>query len=273
MKEGKVLVIDDLMHLQGSRESKYGRLSEYDLAVRIKSFFSAQGFETAFAVNGEQGLEIVRKDTEQEIKMVLLDLVFENTEQQGPQVFREILQMRGDLPVVVITQEPTRKLPQREDVFKTLVELGADLYIEKRYFSRRGQEQLNYVNAVLKKEPIDYRLRYREGLDAHKNDILDVDILREENNNDFSILKSPYRIPYPMCNYVEDCILKFPNPVHWTTVPGVNELTDTQFHKNIHKINDSILRSSAGRIPNLLERQGRTGCRINPNYINEIKKT
>ena len=189
---------------------------------------------------------------------------------QGPEIFRKIRELRGDLPIVVITILPTRKLPGEEDIFKEFVELGATLYMEKKYFTRRGQEQINYIDAVLKRKNIRYTMKYIEGLDHNKNEIIDIDIVREDENESFSILKNPYRIKYPMCDYIEFCAERFPKPVHWRECKAISEeMIDIEFHKAVYKLNDTIMRSSGGRIPNILERLGRAGCRLN---VDEVKR-
>ncbi|MCK4351851.1 response regulator [candidate division WOR-3 bacterium] len=272
MEVEKILVIDDEMYPEGSKEPRYGRLSEADLAVQIKSFMESQEFEVEFSEKGEDAIERIEKDIEKEIKLVLLDIRFTkvDTRMQGPTIFRKIREIRGDLPIVIITILPTRKLPQREDIFKELVELGASLFIEKKYFTKRGKEQLNFINALIRKQEIKYTLRYSEGLDSDKMEIIDIDILRKEKDTEFSILKNPYRIPFPMEDYIEQCVEEFPNPVHWKENLAVREeWTDTKFHKEVHKLNDRIMRSSGGRIPDLLERLGRAGCRLN---IDKIEK-
>jgi len=66
-----------------------------------------------------------------------------------------------------------------------------------------------------------------------------------------------------MSEYLEQCAEEFPNPVHWKSNRAIREeLPDTEFHKSVHKLNDAIMRSSGGRIPDLLERFGRAGCRL-----------
>jgi len=72
----KILVIDDEMHLNGINEAKYRLLSERDLALEIKSFFESQNFFVVFAKSGEEGLEIVMKDKQKNIKIILLDIIF-----------------------------------------------------------------------------------------------------------------------------------------------------------------------------------------------------
>ena len=96
---------------------------------------------------------------------------------------------------------------------------------------------------MAKRKDISYTLRYSEGLDHNKIEILDIDIIREENSKMLSILKNPYRIRYPMSGYMEQCIKAFPNPVHWKDCISTREnMIDIEFHKAVHKINDAIIK-------------------------------
>jgi CheY-like chemotaxis protein len=272
--EERILIIDDEMFPDGNTDRKYGHLSEKDLAVQIKSFFENQNYVVEFVETGEDGLGTINKDKKETIKIILLDIRFtkKRTKMQGPEIFRKIKEIRGDIPIVVITSLPTRKLSGEDDVFKELIELGASLYVEKGYFTKRKQEQINYINALAHRENIKYVFRYNEGLDSSIIEILDIDILREEGDKTVSILKNPYRISYPMSDYLEQCAEKFPDFIHWKENRSTNiDITDIEFHKTVYKLNDAIMRSSGGRIPDFIERGGTRGCRLNPNYFQTIK--
>jgi len=270
----RILIIDDEMHPGGSREPRYGRLSEADLSIKIKSFLEAQGFSVEFSEKGEDALEIIKSDANKEIKIVFLDIIFNRVETRipgGTEIFRRMRELRGDLPIVVITILPTRKIPEREDIFKEFVDLGASLYIEKKYFIRRGVEQINYVNAVARRQNVQYFLLYCLGLDSNKDEILDIDIMRKDESQKFSILKEPHRIKSPMSDYIEQCIQSFPNPVHWKENALIREkMTSTDFAKAIFKLNDVLMRKSSGRIPNFIKRVGPQGWTLNVHKIEQM---
>ncbi|RLB04887.1 MAG: hypothetical protein DRG83_03785 [Deltaproteobacteria bacterium] len=277
----KVLVIDDEMYPGGDTERQFGRLSSADLALKIKSFMESQGLEVEFYQRGEDAIEAIKNDTKKEIKLVLLDIFFTKVEtsMQGPTIFKKIKEMRSDIPIVIITIRPARYIPREEDVFKIFVELGAEWYIEKKFFAKKGEEQRRFISAILKREPISYILKYkvgveykRGGVDAEKIEILDIDIVCEIEGEELSILKRPHRIRYPMSEYVLECVSRFPHYVHWTDVLATrNEFQgqNVEFFKAVFKINDAIMRLSGGRIPKLIECGGRVGCKLN---VDEVKE-
>ena len=269
-----ILIIDDEMHLQGSTDKRYRHLSEKDLAIQIKTLLESQNFQVQFAQSGEKGLLIIKNDADHKIKLVLLDIVFNKvvTKMQGPEIFRRIRELRGDLPIIVITIMPTRKLPGEEDIFREFVELGASLYLEKKNFNRMRQEYINFINSVARKENLFYTLKWHEGIDSYNKTIIDIDIFAKGNKGiEYSILKNPYRFHFPMSEYIKKCIEKFPDYVHWTDCEATRKnMLDIEFHKAVHKINDAVLRSSGGRIPALIERGGRVGCRLNIQKIREF---
>lgn len=274
-----ILIIDDEMHPEGSTYKRYKHLSEKDLAFQFKLFLESEDFKVEFVKTGEEGLEKIKNDADRSIKLVLLDIRFTAvlTKMQGPEIFRRIREFRGDLPIVVITILPTRKLPREEDIFREFVELGASLFIEKKYFTKRGKEQMNFINAILRKKDVKYILKYREGEDVDKMEILDIDIIRREKDREYSILKNPHRINWKLSGFVEECINVFPNPCHWKNTEIKRMVEDTQstfsltdFYKEVFKFNDKIMRSSCGRIPNLLEGLGTVGHKLNVDVVKMI---
>lgn len=272
----RILIIDDEMHPSGNTEyqKEYGKLSPADLAIRIKSSIEAYGFDVEFYQRGEEAIDAIKNDKNKEIKLVLLDIYFTEVEtsMQGASIFRKIKELRSDIPIVIITVKPARYIPREEDVFKTFIDLGAMLYIEKKYFAKCGEEQLNYINAILRRKHVKYKLKYRLGTDYKGLEYVDVDIVREGNGEQLSILKRPYRIRTPMDAYIYECIEKFPQPVHWSDVPTTRQAFEGQsveFFKQVFKINDTIMRLSGGRIPRLLGCLGRVGCKLTIDEVEE----
>jgi FixJ family two-component response regulator len=263
----KVLIIDDEMYL--------GSTSQDHLARKIKSFLKPCGFEVEFTRKGEDALEIIKKDANKEIKLVLLDIRFTEVEttMQGPEIFKKIQDTRWDLPIVIITIKPVRKLPGEEDIFNELIELGASLFIEKQYLTRRGKEQIDYIISLVRRNDIKYTLKYKTDVDHKQMEILIIDVVRRDDEQEYSILKNPYSITGDMGIFVEQCIDDFPDFVHWKKVNSFRQtnFSDTGFHKAVHKLNDTIRRSSGGRIAALLERGGRTGCKLNVDKVEEME--
>ncbi len=268
MAEDKVLIIDDEMYIRSPTGDT--------LARKVKSYLKHFGFEVEFSNKGEDALEILKQDIDKEIKLVLLDIRFTEVEtrMQGPEVFKEIQDIRWNLPIVIITNYPVRKLPGEEDVFNEFINLGASLFIEKKHLAKRGKEQIDYIISLVKRNNLRYILKYKRDLDHRQMEILIIDIVRRDNEKEFSILKTPYSVSGDMSIFLEECIDNFPDYVHWKNVNSFRRtnFTDIGFHKGVHKLNDTIRRSAAGRIPALLERGGRTGCRLNIGEIEELEK-
>lgn len=264
----KVLIIDDEMYLKSPTED--------NLARKIKSYLKPFGFDVEFTMRGEDALEIVKQDTGKEIKLVLLDIRFTEVEtrMQGPEIFEEIQSIRWDLPIVIITNYPVRKLPGEEDIFNEFIDLGAYLFIEKKYLAKRGKEQIDYIISLIRRDSIKYTLKYKTSVDHKQMEILIIDIVRKDGDQEFSVLKTPYSISGDIGIFVEECIYNFSEYVHWKKVNDFRKtyFSDIGFHKAVHKLNDAIRRSSGGRIPALLERGGRTGCRLNIDEIEEMAK-
>ena len=102
--------------------------------------------------------------------------------------------------------------------------------------------------------------------------ILIINIIRKDGHREFSILKTPHSITGDIGIFVEECIDNFPDYVHWKKVNSFRQtdFSDIGFHKAVHKLNDVIRRSSGGRIAALLERGGRTGCKLNIDKLEEM---
>ncbi len=267
MAAEKVLTVDDEMYLKSPTED--------NLARKIKSYLKPFGFDVEFTRRGEDALEILKQDTNKEIKLVLLDIRFTEVEtrMQGPEIFKEIQDMRWDLPIVIITSYPARKLPGEEDIFNEFIDLGASLFIEKKYLGKRGKEQIDYIISLVRKNSVKYIFKYKAVVDHRQMDILIIDIVRRDGDREFSILKTPHNISGDIGIFVEECSVNFPDYVHWKKVNDFRKtnFTDIGFHKAVHKLNDAIRRSSGGRVPALLERGGRSGCRLNIDKIEEIE--
>jgi len=266
MAVDKVLIVDDEMYP--------GSATEDNMARKIKSYLRPFGLEVEFVRRGEDVLEILGQDTDKEIKLVLLDIRFTEVEtrMQGPEIFKAIQDLRWDLPIVIITNYPVRKLPGEEDIFNEFIDLGAYLFIEKKYLTRRGREQIDYIISLIKRGSIKYTLKYKTDVDHEQMEMLIIDIVRRDADREFSVLKTPHLIAGDMGTFVEECIDNFPDYVHWKKVNSFRQtnFSDIGFHKAVHKLNDAIRRSSGGRIPALLERGGRSGCKLNIEGVEEI---
>jgi CheY-like chemotaxis protein len=266
MESARVLIIDDKMYPNNKEQDKYAR--------KLRTYLDKHGFEVEFVMKGEYALEIIKNDTDKQVKLVFLDIRFVEIEttMQGPEIFKKIQDLRSDIPIVIITEEKARKITGEEDFFREFIELGATLFTEKKYITRRAQEQIDYLTSLIRRHEIQYILKYKDDIDEENLEILTIDIVRRDSGKEYSILKEPHKATGDICIYLEECITNYPNYVHWKKVNRFRktDFTDIGFHKAVHKLNDKMLRSSGGRLPALLERGGPAGCRLNVDGVEEM---
>ena len=275
---GKVLIIDDKMHPQGPSEPiRESGVSEQDLANKIKFFFESQGLEVDFRDTGNKGINAVGKDFDQSIKLVILDILFENQRMQGPSIFKKISTLRKDLPVVVITVLPSYTNFEHANIFKTF--RGAELIAEKSYFATNGKEQIDFLKAIISGKKFEYVLQYKSGFEYQPGTsierfILDIDILREEKDHLVSVLRESYRVPYPQSHFVKQCCDNFPGPVHWKQCKELasdEDMDPTLFQKKIDKLNDRIELLSSGRVPHFLLGRGTLGRSLGVARVERVR--
>ena len=113
---------------------------EPSLQKAISELLTQEGFEILSAIDGEQGLELARKE---EPNLVLLDLIL--PKKDGFEVLKEMKadEKMKDIPVIVLTN-----LEGMGDVEKAL-ELGATTYLVKANYEL--EDVLKTVKEHLKK--------------------------------------------------------------------------------------------------------------------------
>lgn len=92
----KILCIDDLPDkiIEGSSSSLRGVL---------QNIYSSSPYGVIFETNGEKGIRTARKDND--IRMVLLDIEFTQQRKQGDELVKDLLRVRPELKVIVLTRK------------------------------------------------------------------------------------------------------------------------------------------------------------------------
>jgi DNA-binding response OmpR family regulator len=110
MKKYKILIIEDETALQDS----------------LKEFLSMENFETASAFNGEEGIEMIRKENPD---LILLDIVL--PKKNGFEVLEEIKKDKkiSKIPVILLTN-----LESAEDINRAF-EFGVTQYLIKSSYA------------------------------------------------------------------------------------------------------------------------------------------
>ncbi len=121
MQNSKILLVDDEQHIA-------------DVVVYI---LEENGFTVLTALDGDVGFEIFKKEKPD---LVILDLMLPGL--SGHELFREMRNIRSDIPVIMLTS-------RSEEIDRVLgLELGADDYVTKPFSTR---ELAARVKSVLRR--------------------------------------------------------------------------------------------------------------------------
>jgi CheY-like chemotaxis protein len=69
----------------------------------LKSIYNSTPYKVVFETNGDKGIEASIKN--HDIKLVLLDIEFKRQKKQGDEIAKELLKVRPDLKVIVLTRK------------------------------------------------------------------------------------------------------------------------------------------------------------------------
>lgn len=90
----KILCIDD--------EPDAPKIANKTLKQILHDIYDTSSYEVIFATNGDKGIEIAGSD--KDIKLVLLDVEFKKQKKQGDIIAKELLKVRPELKVIVLTR-------------------------------------------------------------------------------------------------------------------------------------------------------------------------
>jgi CheY-like chemotaxis protein len=239
----KILVIDD----QITENSKLGK--------RINSIVSDAGFETIFAQTwmdegfGSKAIDIIKNDND--IKFIMLDVLFPEQSYSGYAIFEEIKKMMPDLPVAILT---------RMNIYteaESFMEMGAVFYIVKKSFERRLPALIQYLKTIASgKDNKDLKMKYQKD-----NKFFYFDILNKDGSSALK-RKRKMRIYDVITTILMECIhnpdrqAQFPEKGADGVVKGLEPFTRGDIQKEVWKFNKSLRNSSGCRIPYLLKGGG-----------------
>jgi len=94
-KTTKILCIDDTpdQKIKGSDKS---------LRQIVEKIYRPSSYEVIFETDGEKGIRLAREDNS--IKLVLLDIEFTRQKKQGDEIAKDLLKVRRELKVIVLTK-------------------------------------------------------------------------------------------------------------------------------------------------------------------------
>jgi len=90
----KILCIDD--------EPDAPKIANKTLRQILHDIYNTSHYEVIFETNGDKGIEIAGSD--KETKLVLLDVEFKKQKKQGDMIAKELLKVRTELKVIVLTR-------------------------------------------------------------------------------------------------------------------------------------------------------------------------
>jgi len=90
----KILCIDD--------EPDAPKIANKTLRQILHDIYNTSPYEVIFETNGDKGIEIAGSD--KETKLVLLDVEFKKQKKQGDMIAKELLKVRPELKVIVLTR-------------------------------------------------------------------------------------------------------------------------------------------------------------------------
>ncbi len=90
----KILCIDD--------EPDAPKIANKTLRQILHDIYNTSPYEVIFETNGDKGIEIAGSD--KETKLVLLDVEFKKQKKQGDMIAKELLKIRPELKVIVLTR-------------------------------------------------------------------------------------------------------------------------------------------------------------------------
>ena len=90
----KILCIDD--------EPDAPKIANKTLKQILHDIYNTSPYDVIFETNGDKGIEIAGSD--KDIKLVLLDVEFKKQKKQGDMIAKELLKVRPELKVIVLTR-------------------------------------------------------------------------------------------------------------------------------------------------------------------------
>lgn len=248
----KILVIDD----EVTRSEPVGK--------KIVKLLEPEGFKALFCKTwidedlGEKAKEVVERDKNKEIGLVLLDIEFDKQMLQGCAIFEEIKEIRPKLPVVILTK---RDIHTEAEDFE---ERGAVCYIVKEEFSKRSQWLLNYIKgSIYDPSNSQYVLHIRQV--SEKIYYMDI-----QDKVGRSMLKQRRVLSSPIKEIILGCI---ESPDRTVSFPSIKDIYYDRLgvHKEVWKFNDGIKKSSQGRVQSIIKGLGIHGATAFKLVIGEVK--
>lgn len=201
----KILCIDD------TPDSK--EIDSKTLRGVLSNIYHSTPYEIEFEINGEKGIEAVKRDND--IKLVLLDVEFPRQKKQGDDLVKDLLQVRPELKVIVLT----RKTETGDKISFGHKKNVVHYVIKKEISSPDIQEKLRNLSCAIIEDygNEDWNLEY----DGYET------ITLSKGKESFGI-----NIPITAKGAIEDCI-KFPNKPVSLSDPSILNKAHNMINRNV----------------------------------------
>ncbi|MCR4342889.1 MAG: response regulator [Patescibacteria group bacterium] len=233
MAKKKILCIDDTPE---APEICGKKLKEI-----LESVYKLSPYKIIFETNGEKGIEEARNDGN--IELVLLDVEFKRQKKQGDIIAKELLSVRPDLKIIVLTREDDRGKKISFGWKSNVI-----LYVLKKELdSPSNQNRLrNLSTAVIEDYYNDtWELEYRKEAKGSIIYLRNPKRLIDNKINSYTV-----NVPYDYEKVIIKCMQASKEPVDISDVVGAGK------HKIINNVNSRILDTTGWNTWGILTKEG-----------------